>query len=836
DDITAELRAIAVSPDRSMTIVRSAFASEFVQAFFDSVVGAPQLVVTNTTGPTVTLNSVCVSGTADFGGYAGTTFTLTFDAGADDAMTVTATAKLAISAPIKLPVVTWIALSDVTLVTTYSQPYGIVTLAFEASIVLEGDSEASIPLEIVCVGPSTWQIGVAEGTTKGVQPGQLVTLIGGRELTDLQLTDFLPAELESVLECFTLNGFSVSFDIDQKTVDYLSTGFTVTNGWQAVPGFLELDPGMQLLIAITDVTDPDARDVVVVVKATFEIDGVKTRLFLQADSAGDTTSWIAGLDPESPGVEIPTLAGLFTAAGGQGFADALPDALKTLPGIQVSKLEVDFTLSPAGLQRFTFAASTTSSWTVVDGFLEIEQLELSLDLVEPGPQGKTAATIGGTFSITDAVWLFFVVDKPLDSTDWTLTGGLPPGHTFALGDLVASLLKDLVTIPPNVPSLTFDTLTASVVPGESATFSAGSQTPWPLIKGVTLDAFTLTFSYDTTAAQPFTGSLSTAVTIAGVDVSVDAALGASGAWSFEGKTKPGDTIDVTRLISDLENTFGVSGVPRDALKSLTLEDLDVRFDSGTSSGPPSTFHLGCTGKLHLAGEDFSATVAVDLAHGPSGYTGAFTGTLQVAHGDATSETFSFVLDSNGTMKAHWAAEGAAQGLSLGDVAAAFGFQVPEGVPSELNPILTSVDLDYDFGTGALLLSVQTSSGGGAVLVSRMSADHAPVRLWAFGLDLHVGITLGDLPLVGDKLGDAQQLGIPDLGLWVTSKPLATAEAKLLNGVFGGFQPALPEQDATGRIYASGELSLGTETFPLQLPLGGDPPPHPASGATAPATA
>ncbi|MDQ3981854.1 MAG: hypothetical protein M3271_04140, partial [Actinomycetota bacterium] len=420
---------------------------------------------------------------------------------------------------------------------------------------------------------------------------------------------------------------------------------------------------------------------------------------------------------------------------------------------------------------------------------------------------------------------------------WTLTGGLSPGHTFALGDLVASLLKNVVAVPPNVPSLTFDTVQASVVPGKTMTFTAGSKTPWRLLEKVTLDAFTLTFAYTRGATQPFTGSLTSALTIAGVDVAIDAALSASGAWSFEGRTKPGDATDVGTLITDLETRFGVPALPSDALNSLELQDLDVRFGAGASAGPPSSFHFGCTGKLHVADDHFTATVAVDLTHGASGYTGAFTGTLEVARGDATTETFSFSIDSAGAMRSHWQAAGPDNGLSFGDVAAAFGFDVPAGIPPEVDPTLTDVVLDYDFGSGALLLQVKTASGGGAVLVSCMSTDDPPVRLWAFGLELHLGITLGDLPLVGDKLGDAHQLGIPVLGLWVTSKPLVTAEAELLNRTFGGFTPAVPESDATSRVSAFGTLSLGAETFPLQFSLGGgDATPQGRAASPAPAPA
>src|SRR5262249_18285186 len=157
-----------------------------------------------------------------------------------------------------------------------------------------------------------------------------------------------------------------------------------------------------------------------------------------------------------------------------------------------------------------FGARTTSAWPVVPNFLTVTELDFQFQLIglASGQRG-IGCNLSCFFSITSAVGLYFMIQKDPASPDWMLSGGLAPGHPLTLTDLAATLLAGFVTIPPAAPALVLDTADLTVVPGTSVTFRAGSVTPWPILAGLVLNSFTLTFAYTSGAKSPFTGALTT---------------------------------------------------------------------------------------------------------------------------------------------------------------------------------------------------------------------------------------------------------------------------------------------------------------------------------------
>ncbi|GAB7028681.1 DUF6603 domain-containing protein [Streptomyces sp. NPDC021749] len=830
DDIIATVEGLPVAQDGSLTLAAADFAGiDVVGAFFTSVIGAQSYTLADASR-TSGSGTITVRGTAEVLGYAGVAAAVTFatTTGQDGAgpappngvgVTVSVTGTLVSGTPTPLPIVSWIDIVDVSVSATVAEPYNAVSYRFAASIVLSGETAGSIPITISRRDGGPWTFQAADAAGHPVTPGQLVALLGGQALEQ-----FLPSELVRIFENLAISSLSITFDATAETVTEIGVGLMVTNGWTLTSG-LVLDPNLHIALTLRNPTDDATRDATAVVTGTVEIDGTKVPVFVQADvSAGGTSSWLVGLDPATSGVTLPSLSGLFTLAGGSGFTKSLPGALANLPCIQIDPLLIGFTLSPQSLRSVRFRATTTSTWSIIDGFLTVKQL--AFDLTLAGLDGN-AKSVGGSltavFGFTDEAGLYFVCQKDPATATWAFSGGLPPGMKLNLTDLAAKLLSRFVKIPAAAPALVLDTAALTVVPGKSMTFTARSNTPWPLLDKLVFNSFTLTFSYTSGAATPFTGVLTTAMMVAGVPLKIYAGLDRSGAWSFKGTTGHGAQIEVGDLITDLADKFGVTAIPSDALAGLTISDIDVAFSSGTTAGSPTDFHFRCDGTFHIAGVELDITVAIHLASASSGYTGQFTGTLAIRKEDATTEKLD-VTFARGKLTADWTS-GSGHGLSLTDLASCFGFGDLPPIPAAIDLTLKTMTFVYDVPSAALSIAARTASGYTAVFVTaNVPGGGTAHRRFAFAVDLPLNVRLADLPVVGDLLPDAGQYGIPEFGCWIVSGDLAgtgtASDAAVLNALIPTGYPRLPQAPLAGGVLLFGKLLLGSDTMPLELALSG----------------
>ncbi|MBC7910623.1 MAG: hypothetical protein H7Y30_08990, partial [Pyrinomonadaceae bacterium] len=614
-----------------------------------------------------------------------------------------------------------------------------------------------------------------------------------------------------------------------------STGVTVTNGWDIITD-LSLKPGLQLSLSLLNPTDAFNRDLIGIVTGTFLIKSVEVPVFVQVNVGSDSNSWILGLDPQSSGVTLPSMSDLFVLAGGQSFADKLPAGLKDIPKINISKLLINFSLSPGKLQLLTFAAATTSPWPVIEGFLTIEELGFELDLMNltDAANRQIGGRLSSTFAISDAVWIYFIIEKDPATTDWTLSGGLPPGKSLNLTELVAKMLSGFVTLPTSAPVISFDTLTTSITPGKSMTFTAGSHSKWALIPGkLEIDSFTFQFNYNALATEnKFGGSLETDLTIAKVPIHIAAQMNTAGSagWSFDGNTAPGQQLHVGDLISDLGTKFGIT-VPK-PIQSFTLQDIKLHFVGGaeTDQGGPKEFGFGCTGKFSIADNDVVAKVSIDITRktGATTYDKIVSGSLVINTASGGKETFTVLFSQNDqdeSINVTWSAS-LGHELTIEDVAHAFGFSDIPNLPSSLKGLgLSNVDFTYDFIKKILIIGLVikksgvTGNFGSALFISDTVA--ANKQVYIIGLNIHLGIKLADIPLVGDKIPDAQNLGINDAGIWVLSQSLLKADVEKINPLIDADKyPTLPDTDITAKVLLNADLLLGGgSSTPLQLALG-----------------
>jgi hypothetical protein len=177
----------------------------------------------------------------------------------------------------------------------------------------------------------------------------------------------------------------------------------------------------------------------------------------------------------------------------------------------------------------------------------------------------------------------------------------------------------------------------------------------------------------------------------------------------------------------------------------------------------------------------------------------------------------------------WALTGGAS-LGFADLAAAVRLPPPP-IPPDLDLALTDAELQYDFGTKSLLVTATSVHYGEAIFVA-VSRTTPP--LFAFGVSLSLGVRLADIPLVGGRIPDAQNLGIDTATIWVLSRPVTKAEVQVVNARAAAAKfPALPDQDIKAPVVLSADLRLGgSDVLPLRIALGSSSSPPEAAGAAA----
>jgi len=830
DELVARIAAVPIQPDGSLTLSEDTFAGlDFAPLFFTQVLKAKSFTIDKANRQTPA-GSATIEGIADCFGYKRLGVTLQFSA-TDDEVAISLDGTFDPGKKTTLPVLDWIEVGNLGLAATIAQPFSAVTFLYHGAITLKGDSAPSTPITLSpTLQDGGWRLDTTGDPSQGLTGEQLVALLSGNALTQ-----FLPKDVVDKLTGFKLTGVVAAFSLTSKTVDMLSVGITVTNGWEILPQF-SLAPGMSISFLGTDLTDSSSRTLVGVVKSTFLVAGVSVPIFVQGQVGSSTgTAWSIGLDPESTGVTLPSLSNLFDLSGDISFKNSLPAGLAKLPGINIFEFQVDFTTGPTTLHRIAFGAKTIAAWPVIDGFLSIDALSFQMDLLNLNDSAnrQIGVSFASRFLIANTVFLYFTINKDPASPDWVLAGGLPRGTQLNFTDLVAKLLKSYVTIPPNAPQIVLDQADITVIPGKSMNFSAGSKTPWTLITGkLTLNSFTLTFDYyKEKTDSPFSGSLATEITIAKVPIQISVQLNSgTGGWEFEGKTAPGAKIEVGNLIADLGSIFGVtapSGISR-----FTLQDIDLKLVSSTDAKQPgaSSFHFSCTGDLTLAGAALHATLSIDLTRSSTGgYDKNFTGTLSITTASGTTQKFSliFIEDKDGSrLTGTWDAPTSRDYLNFEDIAKAFGFsgdQIPP-IPPDLDLALKHADLYYDFTNDQLLMGCQSDTYGSAVFAAVKNPD---TKKWQcfFGLDINKPIPISNLPLISDILPKEDTVQINPIQVVIASADFNDGLAGKVNTIIAklkGNYPLIPDNNQQGMKAGLGfsmTVAVGTYKIPIMFGAG-----------------
>lgn len=540
-----------------LTVGRADFALPETDAFFLNVIGADQVVLTNASLK-VEAASVSIGGTTNVMGYPDVAAEMIFEASKDDTGADTIVCRLEgiLSGTYRLPLIHWVDVERAGISVALLQPFDLVRLAFTADLVVCGSPRAVVPVRIAQVGAGAWQCGIdvdaagGRGGPTSVTAQDLVALLGGSALAA-----FLPEVLADALEGLQVIDLAAVIEPALGRILTFSVAVQVGNGWpDIVPGFGLTN--LQLVLTLIDPLSASSRRTIGAIRGTLRIRDVDVPILVQAAMAAGSTAWEFGLDRDPAkyppdgrvGVVLPTVADLLSLVSSTA-ADDLPAGLRHLPQVAATNLSVGLSTSRTSsrLRSLAFAATTVSPWEMIEGFFAIENVSLALTVAQPasGPL-LFDGVVSGTFSLSDTVYLFVSVAR--GSNGWTLSGGLAPGHSVNLTEIVGRLLTDRLTLPSSLPDVVFTTVTVSAVPGRSFQLDAGSTTPWHLLGSLSLDTFDLSVGYqggDATAA--IHGSLT--IGPARFDVAFDMRPGATtftAKWT--GAASPLGFADIARAV------------------------------------------------------------------------------------------------------------------------------------------------------------------------------------------------------------------------------------------------------------------------------------------------
>ncbi len=564
--IVQKLMAVPLLPDGSLVLTPQAFSIDGVTAFFSNVLQVQSFTVANAQRKqTMRPVGATVMGQATVFNYPGLDATLTFASQEDDegevSIGIDGTFKPEQSFP--LPIITWIALTQLGLTATYDSRWGIVHFLFHGKIQSgEGTIAALIPFTMQRAAGGGWQLSFAGDTATSVSGDQLVALMSGNSLTE-----FLPDALTNGLKSIAITDVDAVFDPDAKTISYFAVGITVENDWDIAPK-VSLSPGLGLSLALVNPTDPVNKLIVGQVTGTFLLGETPVPLFVQG-SAGASTLWMAGVQPDQT-VTLPSFSDLLGLAGGKGFLDSLPKGFSDLPQIQIDTLLVTFDPTNKTLNEIDFAIQTKSPWPVVDKYFEVTNIYVALvitDLIGGGTPA-TQGLIRCTFDLDNViVGLSASVNQPFRA------GWLFEGSTAELpvGRLIAYIAKtfNVQDLPEFITGITLENVVVSYDTGSKKfTFATTGNIPVGEKTLCIQVRIVVTQTGDSFTMDPFgTIEIGTAkFTLAFSSGSSNTSFTAN--WV----KKDGESLDVADIAGALPNVQSLLSPPKEASLELSFDD------------------------------------------------------------------------------------------------------------------------------------------------------------------------------------------------------------------------------------------------------------------------
>ncbi|MGY5134892.1 DUF6603 domain-containing protein, partial [Streptomyces nigrescens] len=399
--------------------------------------------------------------------------------------------------------------------------------------------------------------------------------------------------------------------------------------------------------------------------------------------------------------------GRLAAAVRPGRPGAFAGALETLGRAFAG--DAVWEVTAAGLQEFAFSPDHVAGFDYrldrKDGAYSATSMAVvaALDLKAPG--GATA------LGLDISLWF----------PDLRVTGRLRGGEAVDVRELLTSFGMPVAEVPDGLGSAE---LSFAADLGDAYLVRTKLTGTWEIAPGLTLRGLSLDLSYsrDENFVARFGGTVSLGQAIS-IDVSA-AQVGGGQGWSFYGGLTAGTSFGIRDVVSAL----GLTDVPG-PVESLALTSLWVSHTTGTVRT-----EFVCQGDLTIA-DGLTVSLGVAVTRDSTGVR--YGGTL-----DVDGFRFDLLFDTAGGGTGVFVATYRAAGddslrVSLRDWIAALFPEAADGIPADLSIALDSAKF------------ARVKPPGGA-------------PRFCVGLDLSARLDLSALPLVGEYLPAAGDLGIENL--------------------------------------------------------------------------
>ncbi|MYT33815.1 MULTISPECIES: DUF6603 domain-containing protein [unclassified Streptomyces] len=456
------------------------------------------------------------------------------------------------------------------------------------------------------------------------------------------------------------------------------------------------------------------------------------------------------------------------------FAGALEELARSFAGDAV------WESAARGLADFGFSPDDVAGFdyrlTSQDGAYEATSMAVVATLALPAPSGPAPA-------LDVALWF----------PDLRITGGLKEGEPADVHAILTSFGLPVDDVPDTLGTAE---LRFAADLGDAYALRLKLTGDWQL-GPFTLESLSLNLSYNST--EKFVARFGGTVAI-GPDITVDlaAARRAGGrGWTFRGGVTSGDAFGMPQVVAAL----GLTDVP-EAVASLGLTGLWLTHTTGT---PKTEFR--CTGEFSVT-EDVTAALTVTITRDAGGVR--YGGTLAI-------EAFAFdvLLDTAGAgtdviVATFRNADGEPLRISLRDWIATVLPDAAAAIPADLTLGLSDAKL------------VRVKPPGGT-------------PRFCLGLDLSARLDLSALPLVGEYLPAAGDLGIDNLQVVYSSGDFDATTTATVNRLLAtaGVGP-LPAVGLKAGPAARADLRLGPAILELSAGMSAPMSPTTPSSPALPA--
>lgn len=445
----------------------------------------------------------------------------------------------------------------------------------------------------------------------------------------------------------------------------------------------------------------------------------------------------------SDGNVLPAFGALFGLVGGPSVQQTFEDGLQRLGlgAVAIDDIKVGFSLQTKAITR-----------VFILGHIVLDQIRFDISLLLPSLE------IHGSLSPTTPIHLKALADKHL-----------PSGNIFPVVDIeslyIAAQIKD-----------------------KTFSFSAYISSDFQIkVSHLSIGFKDINFQINKTP-EGATGFIDATISIADYDFSIVAQhLDANGGWHFEGQTKSGEDIPIGTLMQHIATQFNVDQNLPDPLKSLTVKDLFIAFDTETKD-----FTYKCTCDFTIDGQAAEILIDIELKQQDNFYTKSFKGIIRL---DPLEFDVIFSQDLNAT-----AFLASYQNLAGGEIPIVW---LVESVTNN-EAILGAIENIKVELKDALFAFYKTDTNKAL-----------------FAIDLGVGIDLTDLPLVGKLFPSRDSLRLMFQPLVASQNFAKTPELDQLSALVPAGGTTLPQRDIEEGFGLAASMKIADLNIDMSLPVSMD---------------